>query len=82
MTGFITDEHPDGSYTVFVPTAPNPTTGFVFHLKAGRVHPVSVGVDEAFRSIIACGAGSGRILQEYFSQTATGNTKKINTEMS
>ncbi|MBU1397479.1 MAG: DUF502 domain-containing protein, partial [Proteobacteria bacterium] len=27
VTAFITDSHTDGSYTLFVPTAPNPTSG-------------------------------------------------------
>jgi uncharacterized membrane protein len=27
MTAIVTDEHADGSYTVFVPCGPNPTTG-------------------------------------------------------
>ena len=32
MTGFVTDDNGDDMYTVFVPTAPNPTNGFVFHV--------------------------------------------------
>ena len=58
-TAFVTDEHDDGRFTVFVPTGPNPTSGQIFHLDAEHVHPVDVGVEEAMRSIISCGAGSG-----------------------
>lgn len=58
VTSFITDEHADGSYTVFVPTGPNPTSGNIFHLKKEFVHPVDVPVEDAMRSIISCGAGS------------------------
>ncbi|MFO8029554.1 MAG: DUF502 domain-containing protein [Cyclonatronaceae bacterium] len=58
MTSFITDEHPDGSYTVFIPTAPNPTSGNIYHLPGERVHPVNVPVDEALRTILSCGIGS------------------------
>ncbi len=65
MTGFITEQHPDGTYTVFVPTGPNPTTGYIFHLKKEFVHPVSVSAEEAFRSIISCGVGSQKIIQTY-----------------
>lgn len=32
MTAFIIDTHPNGRYTVFVPTGPNPTTGYIFHI--------------------------------------------------
>lgn len=65
MTGFITDEHPDDRCSVFVPTGPNPTTGFIFHLKREFIHPVNVPVEEAIRSVISCGAGSGKLIKGY-----------------
>mgnify|MGYP001199611003 FL=1 len=61
MTGFITDET-DGIYTVFVPTAPNPTNGFVFHMPANQVELLNVETDKALRSIIAIGVGSQDVL--------------------
>lgn len=61
-TAFITDEHPDGSYTVFVPTGPNPTSGQIFHLQAEHVQPLNVPVDDTMRSILSCGAGSGHLI--------------------
>lgn len=63
MTGFITDEHPDGSCSVFVPTGPNPTSGNIFHLKSPAVYRVDVPVEEAMKSVIACGAGSKVLVQ-------------------
>ena len=65
VTCFVTDEHPDGRRTVFVPTGPNPTSGNIFHLKGEWVYPVDVSVEEAMRSIISCGAGSRKILEAY-----------------
>ena len=65
MTAFITDEHPDGTCTVFVPTGPNPTTGFIFHLQPQYVHPVDIPVDHAIRSVISCGAGSSNLIESY-----------------
>lgn len=62
MTGFVTDEHPDGRYTVFLPSALNPTTGLILHLEKRYVHLVDVSVEETMRSIISCGAGSGKLL--------------------
>lgn len=62
MTGFITDEHPNGYFTVFVPTGPNPTSGLIYHLPADKVQQVKVPVEEAMRSIISCGAGSSNIV--------------------
>jgi uncharacterized membrane protein len=62
---FITDRHKDGSYTLFVPTGPNPTSGMMYHVKGEYVHPVNVPVEEAMRSIISCGAGSQKLINEY-----------------
>lgn len=64
MTAFITDTHEDGSYTLFVPTGPNPTSGLIFHLDGKYVHPIDVPVQDAMRSIISCGAGSSKLIQE------------------
>ncbi len=63
MTAFITDTHEDGSCTVFIPTAPNPTSGFVYHVKNEYLQHVNISVEEAMRSIITCGAGSKKILE-------------------
>ena len=61
-TAFITDEHEEGIYTVFVPTGPNPTSGLIYHLPKDRVHIVNVSIEEAMRSILSCGAGSSTII--------------------
>jgi uncharacterized membrane protein len=64
-TVFITDKHADGSFTVFMPTGPNPTSGLIFHLKGEYVHPVAIPVQDAMRSIISCGAGTHRLIQQH-----------------
>ena len=64
-TGFITDTHADGSFTVFIPASPNPLSGNVYHLKRERVHPVDVPADVAWRSIVSCGAGAHRLTEVY-----------------
>lgn len=66
MTAFVTEQHVDGSYSVFVPTGPNPTSGNIYHLKKKYVHLVDVSVEDAMRSIISCGAGSGKLLKQRF----------------
>lgn len=65
LTAFVTDEHSDGSYTVFVPTGPNPTSGNIYHLESRFVHQVDVSVEDAMRSIISCGAGSAMLIDAY-----------------
>jgi uncharacterized membrane protein len=63
VTAFITDRHDDGTITVFVPTGPNPTSGFIYHLDQQFVHPIDVTVEDAMRSVISCGAGSGKLVK-------------------
>ncbi|MEX2672443.1 MAG: DUF502 domain-containing protein [Phycisphaeraceae bacterium] len=65
VTGFVTDEHEDGGYSVFVPTGPNPTSGGIFHLRPEQVTIVNQPADDVMRSIISCGAGSSKLLAEY-----------------
>lgn len=61
-TAFVTDRHDDGSFTVFVPTGPNPTSGNIFHLPAACVVLVDHSVESTMRSIISCGAGSAELV--------------------
>lgn len=69
MTAFVTDEHPDGSFTVYVPSGLNPTSGLIYHLQKEYVHPVEVSVEETMRSIISCGAGSGSLIASYIKKS-------------
>ena len=64
VTSFVTDEHENGMFTVFVPTGPNPTSGNIYHLEAKYVHVVDVSVESTMRSIISCGAGSTHLIEE------------------
>jgi len=63
LTGFVTDRHRDGSYTVFVPTGPNPTSGNILHVSPGKVTILDVPAENAMQAIIGCGAGSKEILR-------------------
>jgi len=63
VSAFITDEHENGTCTVFVPTGPNPTSGNIYHIPREFVHPVDVSVEVAMRSIIGCGAGSSPLIR-------------------
>ena len=60
VTALITDHHSDGTYTVFMPTGPNPTSGNIYHVMPSQVTLCPhVPLDSAMRTVIACGAGSG-----------------------
>jgi uncharacterized membrane protein len=62
FTGFLADEGPAGS-TVFIPTGPNPTTGLVVHVAPEQLQRLPVPGSDTLKTILACGAGSQRILQ-------------------
>jgi uncharacterized membrane protein len=64
-TAFITDEHPNGWFTVFVPSGPAPTAGFTYHLPGKYVHKIKYPVDLAMKTIISLGAGSKSLLEMY-----------------
>ena len=63
VTAFITEEHADGSFTVFVPTGPNPTSGNIYHVKSKYVTKTDANVEDTMKSIISCGAGSSKIIK-------------------
>lgn len=75
-TAFITDHHDNGMVTVFVPTGPNPTSGFIYHLDRQYVHPVAVSIEDAMRSVISCGAGSEKLIERLGKNS---DQPKINT---
>lgn len=55
----ITSRHTDGTYTAFVPTSPSPASGIIYHLSAEQVEiRPDVSIDQAFKIIVSCGAGS------------------------
>lgn len=62
VTGIVTSQHEDGHYTVFVPTGPNPTSGFIYHVPAAWVElRPEIRIESAMRTVIACGAGSDKL---------------------
>lgn len=65
VTGFITDEHEDGSFTVFIPSGPAPTAGFIYHLKNEHVHKINYPIDKAMKTIFSLGSGSQEMLLKY-----------------
>ena len=64
FTAFITDEHLDGSYTVFIPTGPNPTSGNICHLPKESVEILDVSIETAMKTVIGCGVGSKILLKK------------------
>lgn len=55
--GFITREDNvlDNRVSVFIPTTPNPTSGFLILFEKDKVHPLDMKIEEALRYIVSCG---------------------------
>ena len=62
MTGFVTDTHENGNFTVFVPTGPNPTNGIIYHVPESQIEILDISVEDAMKSIIGVGAGSSKVV--------------------
>ena len=63
VPAFVVEEHPDGRYTIFVPSVPTPAAGTVYILEAARVHLVDVPFTKAVSVISKWGAGSRDLLE-------------------
>ncbi|MBU2494084.1 MAG: DUF502 domain-containing protein [Bacteroidetes bacterium] len=61
ITAFVTEEHDNGMYSVFVPSGPAPTAGFIYHLKKEQVHIIDYQVDKAMKTVFSLGAGSNEL---------------------
>jgi uncharacterized membrane protein len=48
----------DQLFTVFIPTAPNPTTGFLQIVKEDEIIPTNISVEDALRMVISAGTVS------------------------
>lgn len=65
ITAFITEEHSNGWFTVFIPSGPAPTAGFTYHLPPKHVNRVNYPIDMAMKTVISLGSGSKNILEMY-----------------
>jgi len=58
LTGFVTEIAAEGIYTVFVPTAPNPMNGNIYHVPVSQLIFLNIEPEKAMRSIVGMGTGS------------------------
>ncbi|ASK36212.1 hypothetical protein CEK62_18400 [Alcanivorax sp. N3-2A] len=65
VLGLITSRHDNGLFTVFVPTGPNPTSGFIYHVHEELVERrPDIPIEQMMKSVVACGAGSAAVLKK------------------
>jgi uncharacterized membrane protein len=58
LTGFISEEVNPDLFTVFVPTAPNPLNGNIYHVPRANLTFLPISPEVAMRSIVGMGNGS------------------------
>ena len=63
VTAFITDDSLEDYITVFIPSAPAPTAGYIYHIKKENVTKIDYPVEQAMRTILSLGAGSRELLE-------------------
>ena len=71
--GFITNETPDESgkklLNIFIPTSPNPTSGFLQIIEEDQVIRTNLSVDEALRMVVSGGRVSpGEVSDKLFTK--------------
>ncbi|MBE0503700.1 MAG: DUF502 domain-containing protein [Desulfuromonadales bacterium] len=55
QTNSLSSSDQERFLSVFVPTAPNPTSGFILYVEAAKVFPAPFGVEEAMKIIVSGG---------------------------
>jgi uncharacterized membrane protein len=75
VPGFVVEEHPQGLYTVFVPSAPTPAVGAIYIIAKERVHLVDASFLKTVKCISRWGAGSGELLKAMRAPEANGNNE-------
>lgn len=63
MTGFVTQNVKGVYFTVFVPTAPNPMNGNIYHVPRKLVTFIDIRPDMAMKTIIGLGTGSNELFR-------------------
>jgi len=63
LLAFIMEEGADGLLTVFVPSAPTPTAGSLYFLRADQIRRLDIPVRDAVKCIMQLGVGSGQLLR-------------------
>lgn len=63
VTNSVRTESGKNYHTVFVPTSPNPTSGYVLILEEHKVYPAAIGVEEAMKIIMSGGMVTPEVIR-------------------
>ena len=80
LTGVITDDEDEEYVTIFCATAPNPTSGFIYHVLRKDVFLIDVGVEDTMRTVFSGGSGSSMLIKRYHELYGSSNEGNIVNE--
>ena len=80
LTGVITDDEDEEYVTIFCATAPNPTSGFIYHVLRKDVFLIDVGVEDTMRTVFSGGSGSSMLIKRYHELYGNSNEGNIVNE--
>ncbi len=63
MTGFVTEKISEELFTIFVPTAPNPMNGNIYHAPKTSLIFLKISPQVAMRTIMGMGTGSADMMK-------------------
>ena len=55
VTGESIDEDSNEYYNIYIPTTPNPTSGFLLMVPNNELKKLNVSVDDAIKTIVSAG---------------------------
>ena len=79
LTGIVTDDDNEKYVTIFCPTAPNPTSGFIYHVPREHVYEIDETVEDTMRTVLSGGFGSNALINKYlakYSKNEESNKKE------
>lgn len=63
VPAFVVEEHADGRYTIFVPSAPTPAVGTIYIIARERVHIVDLPFLKSVKCVSSWGIGSKELVK-------------------
>jgi uncharacterized membrane protein len=73
----VTGGQPEEAVTVFLPTSPNPTNGFLMFVKKSELVLVDLTVEDALKMVISAGLLSPELLADRHAKDQSGRTKRL-----
>ena len=64
MLGFVVDDLQEDYLSIFVPTGPNPTNGFIFFCHKSQLTYLDIRPEDAVRTVIGVGMGASSLFKD------------------